>query len=90
MQIIQGRIFLVTGNNNLYYSEELFYEAFPLKNYLDLADGEKFVQIGTLGNTVAIRGKGREYLVQLTGSYPGVLAAIQGGSGGSSQFSVAY
>jgi hypothetical protein len=65
-----GRIFLVQGDNNLTYSVPLFYEAFPLANYLNLAEGESFMQVTALGNYVAARGKGREYLVQLSGSDP--------------------
>ena len=70
MATIQGRIFLVMGDNTLRFSLPLLYEAFPLAGSINLAEGEQFMQVAASGPYVAARGKGREYLVQLTGTDP--------------------
>ena len=73
---IQGRIFVVLGDNNLNFSLPLFYEAFPLSQNLNLAEGEQFMQVASAGGYVAARGKGREYLVQLSGNDPAFWAQL--------------
>jgi hypothetical protein len=83
MVVLDGRVFLVTGDNNLSYSLPLFYEAFPLSNYRNLADGEQFMQVAVVGSYIAARGKGREYLVQLTGSEPAYWQVTKGAKEGA-------
>lgn len=84
MKEIIGRIFMVIGTNALIYSEPLMYEAFPLKNYLTLAGGEKLYQVDLMqGGYVAARGYGQEYLTQLTGSSPSFWQTIRGAKEGA-------
>ena len=83
MTTIQGRIFMVMGDNNLNFSLPLFYEAFPLSQNLNLAEGEQFVQVVASGSYVAVRGKGREYLVQMTGSDPAFWQSAGGAKEGA-------
>jgi hypothetical protein len=71
MRETNGRIFLVAGTNQLIYSEDLFYEGFPLKNYLTLIGGERLYQLGLFPDGfVAARGRGREYITHINSSTP--------------------
>jgi len=84
MKEIIGRIFMVIGTNTLIFSEPLMYEAFPLKNYLTLAGGEKLYQVDLMqGGYVAARGYGQEYLTQLTGSSPSYWQTVKGAKEGA-------
>lgn len=65
-----GRIWLVgnsTYKNRLIYSEELYYEAFPYSNYRILGEGEDLYQVASVGDYVASRGAGKEYLTYPVG-----------------------
>jgi hypothetical protein len=66
----QGRIWLVgvpSYKNRLIYSEELYYEAFPYANYRILGEGEDLYQVASVGDYVAARGAGKEYLTYPVG-----------------------
>jgi hypothetical protein len=65
MRLWSGRIFLVTGDNKLYYSVSLIYEAFPYLNYRAMSADEQLQQVAVVGQAIATRGLGGEYLTQL-------------------------
>ena len=79
-----GQIFGVIGDGSLYYSVPLFYEAFPALNYLLMLEDEKLIQVDVSDqNYVACRGKGQEYLTQLTGAGPAYWQTIKGADVGA-------
>lgn len=66
----QGRVWLVgvpNYKNRMVYSEELYYEAFPYLNYRILGEGEDLYQVASVGDYVAARGAGKEYLTYPVG-----------------------
>lgn len=79
-----GQIFCVIGDDKIYYSIPLFYEAFPALNYRIMAEGEQLLQVDVSDqNYVAARGKGREYLTQLTGAGPAFWQTSKGADVGA-------
>ena len=78
-----GRIFMVTGNNVLIFSEPLLYEAFPLQNQLILTEGEQLRQVAVQGSYIASRGKDREHLTQLAGDTPNLWQTVDGAKEGA-------
>ena len=79
-----GRIFGVIGDEKGYYSNELFFEAFPAANNLVLGEGEKLFQVDNPDqNYIAWRGKGKEYLTQLTTGGPAYWQTVKGADAGA-------
>lgn len=79
-----GRIFGVVGDEKGYYSNELFYEAFPAANNLVFAQGEILYQVDNPDqNYIAWRGKGKEYLTQLTTGGPAYWQTVKGADAGA-------
>ena len=79
-----GRIFGVTGSNSGYYSEDLFYEAFPAKNFLLMSAGEELLQVDISDqNYVAWRGKDKEYLTMLAIAGPAYWQTMKGADVGA-------
>lgn len=84
MAEIAGRIFMVAADNSLIYSESGMYEAFPLKNYRTLVGGEKLYQVAMFSDGyVVARGKGREYITQITASSPAYWTTVLGAKQGA-------
>ena len=79
-----GRIFGVVGDEKGYYSNELFFEAFPAGNNLVMGEGEKLFQVDNPDqNYIAWRGKGKEYLTQLTTGGPAYWQTVKGADAGA-------
>jgi hypothetical protein len=82
MVAVQNRIFMVGAPGypgRVVYSEQGLYEAFPLRNYLNIKEGESLKQICEFGQNVAVRGS-REYLLFLSGSDPAYWSLPPGGA----------
>jgi hypothetical protein len=82
MVLAFNRVWGVTGDR-LYYSPPGMLEGIPALNYLSMPEGEDLKQIVAIGQYIVVRGRNREYLIQITDTNPLYWRQTEGSSQGA-------